>query len=340
MIKDGKIKEWFLNNTDHERNMVSRILDVDYAHMKLINEDDLYITKYGMPFIEHLKPENFWTDRKWFAENSIKLSGTSSVYKVVTKAVNGKSKELVLKWNRMGQDIPGAEEELIDAEFNSPFEEFSLVMELKGEIKRSTDALDDIFVQIPLAIYVPIEYEELDRIGRREYKMQWKIQKHEEVVLNMNRLYAVIYEWIPGIDAVQAVNEGVLNKENMVELTLDAEEKMKKRGFLVRDRKPHHIIVSPSGSEGLPKTGEDKIKYGIIDFELMERTQEKKEEIKKNKRTAYHKRQKDRFNIDIPKKFHPHLSHVNILGVDYVFGAVESTKGRLWKEKIGTDTIY
>lgn len=330
MIRDLKIKEWFHNNADHERNMVSRILDVDYAHMKLENEDDLYITKYGMSFIEHLQPENFWTDKKWFAENSIKLSGTSSVYKVATKAINGKSKELVLKWNRMGQDVPGAEDELIDAEFNSPFEEFSLVMELKEEIRRSTDVLDEIFVQIPLAIYVPIEYEELDRIGRKEYKMQGKIQKHEEVVLNMNRLYAVIYEWIPGIDAVQALNEDMLSRKEMEVLTLDAEGKMKKRGFLVRDRKPHHIIVSPSGSGGLSKTDEDKIKYGVVDFELMERTQERKEEIRKSKRKEYHKRQKDRFNIEIPKKFHPHLSHVSILGVDYVFGVVESTKGRLW----------
>ena len=44
----------------------------------------------------------------------------------------------------------------------------------------------------------------------------------------------------------------------------------------------------------------------------------------------YHKRQKDRFAIQIPNKFHPHLHHVNIFGVDYVYGYVRSAKGRLW----------
>ena len=53
---------------------------------------------------------------------------------VTTKKIQGKQKDIVIKWNRMGQDIPVADrdDELMSAEFNSPFEEFSLVMELKN----------------------------------------------------------------------------------------------------------------------------------------------------------------------------------------------------------------
>jgi len=116
----------------------------------------------------------------------------------------------------------------------------------------------------------------------------------------------------------------------MESLTLDAEEKIKKQGFIVRDRKPHHLIVRPLENRELLQTSEKKIKYGLIDFELLQKTTKKKEAVKKAKRADYHKRQRDRFAIDMPKKFHPHLSHANILGVEYVFGKVESTKGRLW----------
>ena len=332
MIEDPKIKEWFYKNKDHERNTIARILDVEYGHMKLENDDDLYVTKYGLPFLGNLKPENFWTDKQWFNENSIRLSGSSSVYRVKTKEVKGRKKDIVVKWNRMGQDIPGAEEDqdLTNIEFNSPFEEFSLVMGLKNEIKESGDSLEEIFVQIPLAIYVPIKPVELWEVGRREYKMQGKMQSHRDVLIDMYRSYAVIYEWIPGIDAVQAFQTGVLSREDMELLTQDAEEKIRQKGFIVRDRKPHHIIVSPLETGDLLQTDERKIKYGLIDFELLQKTSEKKEVVKKAKRAEYHKRQRDRFEINIPKKFHPHLSHVNIFGVEYIFGQVESTKGRLW----------
>ena len=195
MIEDIRVREWFYTNKNDKRNETAKILGVEYAHLRLENKDDLYATTYGLPFIENLRPENFLTDENWFDENSTRLSGSSCLYKIRTKKIQGRFKDIVIKWNRMGQDIPGAEdcEELANAKFNSPFEEFSLV-----------------------------------------------------------------------------------------------------------------------------------------DFELLERTREREEMTRKIKRIDYLKRQKDRFAIEIPKKFDPHLSRVNIFGVDYVYGHVESTKGTLW----------
>ena len=110
MIENEQIRTWYQSKKDHKKNNITKILNVEYAHIKRGNNDDLYITSYGLPFIENLKPENFYTDKTWFRTNSERLSGTSSVYKVRTKKVNGKQKDIVIKWNRMGQDIPGADD--------------------------------------------------------------------------------------------------------------------------------------------------------------------------------------------------------------------------------------
>ncbi|MFC1704351.1 hypothetical protein ACFL1E_06195 [Candidatus Omnitrophota bacterium] len=329
MIKDTNIKEWFKKNKSERNNKIAKILDVEYAHIKLQNKDDLYITSQGLPFIEHLKPENFLTDEKWFQKNSKCLSGTSSVYKVRTKKVNGIHKDIVIKWNRMGQNIPGADDrdDLICAEFNSPFEEFSLVVELRNAVLGSPIT---ITIQKPLAIYVPLEPVEIWQSGRKEYKMQYKIDSHKEIALDMHRSYAVIYEWIEGIDAVQACDKHIINDKRMRSLTLDADKKMKKKGFVVRDNKPHHVIVRPKKKKELARDQKGKILYGLVDFELLERTPHREKIAQKDKRADYLRRQRDRFFGDDPNEFHPHLHHVNILGVEYVYGHVESTKGRLW----------
>ena len=176
---------------------IVEVLGVEYVHLNTESKEDLYITKYGLPFIENLRPESFWTDKNWFNENSVKLAGTSCLYKVRTKKVKGKYKDIVIKWNRMGQDIPVTDvsDELMNAEFNSPFEEFSLVIELRNAANKSPEK---IIIQKPLAIYVPSERKELWQTGRKEHKMHAKIEAHKEIALDMCRLYALIYEWIQG----------------------------------------------------------------------------------------------------------------------------------------------
>jgi hypothetical protein len=329
MIEDIQVKEWFFRNKTYKNTEITRILGVDYIHVKLENNDDIYFAKYGLPIVEYLKPENYLSDKDWFDKNSIRLSGTSCIYKIKTKVINGMYKTLVLKWNRMGQDIPGENDsdELGNAEFNSPFEEFSLVTELRNIIDNSPGK---IIIQKPLAIYVPSEHVELSRIGRKEYLMLAKIKKHKEVALDMNRSYAVIYEWIEGIDSTEALKEDIIDKALMESLTVNSEEKIKEKGFSVIDRKPHHIIVRPRKDRNLAKDKDGNIFSALVDFELLERTSEREEMIKKSRRADYLKRQRDRFAVGDDKKYHPHLKHINIFGVDYVYGHVEITRGRLW----------
>ena len=51
----------------------------------------------------------------------------------------------------------------------------------------------------------------------------------------MHRLYAVIYEWIKGIDAVQAYEQAIIDEDQMVSLTLSAHDRIGRLGFEVLD---------------------------------------------------------------------------------------------------------
>ncbi len=301
------------------------ILGVTYTHFSLGENGDLYVTESGLPFTECLFPENHWSDREWFEQHSEGLSGTSSLYRVPTKKINGRQKNIVIKWNRMGQEIPG--DEFINAQFNSPFEEFSLVMDLRDAQK---EADQKVFTQKPLAIFVPAKRLELWRTGRKEYMMQIKIDKHIEIELDMHRMYAVIYEWIKGVDAVQACEQGIIDENQMVSLAHSAYERMGGQGFEVLDRKPHHVIVRPRKNGELLRDNDGDILYAIVDYELLSRTLEHEKEITQEKRSDYHRKQRDRFIIQTPKVLPSHLHYMNIFGVGYIYGHTQSTDGELW----------
>jgi hypothetical protein len=343
-----------------------KILGVDFTHLALGDRGDLYLTDHGVPWVECLLPENFWTDKEWFKGHSERLSGTSSVYKVRTKSVAGKQKDIVLKWNRMGQEIPGDREDpqLAVAEFNSPFEEFSLAMELGEAIGASWTG---IITHVPLgacrstwspvagtpqianrkplairarhnsgysdrllAIYVRSDRTELWRMGRREYMMRAIIEKHVEIELDMFRSYAVIYEWMDGVDATQALRKGLLDATLMESLTTETYAKMKSQGFDVTDHKPHHIIVRPCGDGTLHRERGGSVTCGVVDYELLARTPEREQLVRRQRRTEYLRKQRDRFHCAATEKLPSHLRRVNIMGVDYTHGHCKSTDGMLW----------
>jgi hypothetical protein len=311
-----------------EQTIKARVLGVDYYHLTLSGGDDLYITEYGLPFIENLLPENFWTDTNWFKNHSERLRGTSTLYKVTTKEINGKSKDIVIKWNRMGQDIPGSfDMKELNIEFNSPFEEFALVTELRNTRYESASR---VFTHKPLAIYVPAEHIELDRLGRKTYKMQAIISGHTDIKLHMFRNYAVIYEWIKGIDATEALEEGNLKEEDIAQLTLRSDEEVRQKGFIIGDPKPHHVILRPSKNGKLARERNGLFLYALVDFELLKRTPKREKQIRASKRKAYLERQAHRFDYRDPSNFPSNLKLIQIMGVDYVFGLVEGTGGALW----------
>ncbi len=305
-----------------------RVLDVEYAHVQLPGGDDLYLTEFGLPLVEQLMPENYWTDKTWFRAHHQPLSGTSTLYRIATKPLAGRrGLDIVLKWNRMGQDVPGSTEadDLTTAEFNSPFEEFALTIEMRQTRFESPGAL---YTHKPLAIYVPAKRADLDRLGRREHRMTAKQNAHKGFNLDPRRMYAVIYEWIKGIDAAEAYRNGAMDTEALAGLLDRTREDMQAKGFVVRDSKPQHVIVRPNRDGGLIRHRDGKALYALVDFELLERTAPREQEVRAVKRKAYLRRQARRF--EAREEFPPHLSPVRIFGVDYVYGHIESTDGALW----------
>jgi hypothetical protein len=262
------------------------------------------------------------------------LSGTSAVYHIVTKPVADVSKDIVLKWNRMGQDIPGETQakDLDGAEFNSPFEEFSLVFELRNARRESPG---QIYTQKPLAIYVPRQYVEPEQMGRRSYRIKELQGRHDEIALHSNRQYAVIYEWIKGIDAAQACKRGLIERDTVVQLTERSNRDLNEKGYRVCDNKATHVIVRPAQDDGLRRYPSGDIVYALVDYELLDRTPERDRVIRMSKRQRYLVRQVHRF--EAKEEFPPGLVAENIKGVDYVFGEVESTGGALWV--VGKDPV-
>ena len=304
------------------------VLGVKYLHLRIGDGTDLYVTEHGLPFTRCLMPENHWADDTWMEMHAVRLPGTSAVHRMKTKKVDGRSKEIVVKWNRMGQDIPG-ETRVLDengAEFNSPFMEFSLVLELRNARFGSPGPLH---THKPLAIYVPRKYVQGEQLGRRRHKMA-AIQRslEEEITIDWNRNYAVIYEWLKGIDAVEACQAGLLDSQTLADLVQRANEDLFDKGFTVSDNKPQHVIVRPTPDKRLVKDRGGKPLYGLVDFELLKRTPEREKRLRAQKRQDYLVRQAHRFEPSDPLP--PGLSSMSIMDVDYVYGQVESTGGALW----------
>jgi hypothetical protein len=310
------------------------LLGVSYAHLKTSDGGDLYLTSYGLPCWELLLPEN-WFAKEWFWAKSERLVGTGTVYKVPTRALRGIPLNLVVKWSRVGEEVPLDTltiSKFINAEFNTPFEEFALLMELReGEYG---PANLKVRTQRPLGIYVPSERLQLWQTGRSKSKIAAKIAQHPGVELDILRQYVLLYGWIKGVDIAEAAERQKLSDMER-ELLLEREtervgEELSQKGFRVIDNKPAHIIVRPQPDGKLLQDRRGRIVYGLVDYELLERTPEHERTVRREVRQRYLKHMARRFEGRPRQEFPEHLKPANVMGVDYIFGHAESTGGLLW----------
>ena len=306
-----------------------RLLGVDYAHLPTADGGDIYVTWDGLHRLDHLLLEN-WLEPAWFEANRERLPGTSTVYRLPTKPVNGRSIDLVVKYCRVGEDVPldtMTFNRFADAEFNSPYEEFSLVMDLReGRAGRR------ILTHRPLAIHVPAERLPLWKTGRVEYRIASKKARFRDVELDILRKYVLIYEWVKGVSADEALQHLPSTEcgRALMQLTERVRRDLGRHGYMVIDHKPAHIIVRPQKSGGLLHTRDGELAYALVDFELLALTPERQSSVRATRRRSYLKRQRVRLNTSEPSSFPAHLQPVKILDVPYVFGHAESTQGRLW----------
>jgi len=310
------------------------LLGVHYIHCKTSDGGDLYLTKYGLPFWEHLLPENWYT-KDWFEANRERLTGTSLVYRVPTRHINRTSLDLVVKWSRVGEDVPldtFTINKFINAEFNSPFEEFALLMELRQG--RTGPPGIRIRTQKPLAIYVPSERLQLWQTGRSESKIAAKLARHPGVEVDILRQYVLLYGWIKGADITEAARLWQIEPEERQQffdraMSLVIHE-LELKGYRVADMKPQHIIVRMKPDGSLLRDRNGQLVYALVDYELLERTPEHEQAVRSEHRQHYLQHMARRFEVNTAKPLPSHLRAVNILGVDYVFGQAESTGGTLW----------
>jgi hypothetical protein len=310
------------------------LLGVEYLHLKTAGGGDLYLTQFGRVFWQNLLPEN-WYAPEWFEAKRERLEGTSTVYKVPTRRINGTTLNLVVKWSRVGEVVPLDTltfNKFMHAEFNSPFEEFALLMELrKGQA--GPEGIR-IRTQRPLAIFVPTERLELWQTGRSEAKIRTKVARHPGVEIDILRRYVVLYGWIDGLDAVKTTDQSMFNSATRTEFlartTSLVTHELALKGYRVIDMKPAHIILRVGPDGRLLRERNGQLAYALVDYELLERTPEHEQAVRSANRQIYLKHTARRFDVNSAQSLPAHLHATNVLGVDYIFGHAESTGGLLW----------
>lgn len=308
------------------------LLGVRYWHRVTPEGGDLYLTDLGRPHADLLLPEN-WREESWFAERRQRLAGTSVVYRVPTKKVRGRQLDLVVKWCRVGEEVPYDTltfQKFAEAEFNGPYEEFSLLMELRNQ-----PAFPPLRTNRPLGIYVPKEQLQLWQTGRSPAKMDSHLAKYRDIELDMFRQYIFLYQWVDGLSAVEAMERALPDHHQrrleLERLTVRVRDELAQRGFMVIDHKPVHCILRlrPDGSL-LRDPDTRELVYALVDFELLNRTPEHLQQVQAVRRAEYLKSQRDRFIWPSEKPFPPHLTPSEVMGVKYVCGPADSTHGMLW----------
>ena len=310
------------------------LLGVDYARTSTGDGGELYLTRFGLPFWKHLLPEN-WYAPDWFGLHRKRLQGTSAVYRVPTRNIQGRALDLVVKFSRVGEVVPVDTLtvcQFINAEFNSPFEEFALLMELRRG--RTGPRAIRILTQRPLAIYAPSKRLALWQTGRSEHKIQAKIAQHPGVEIDILREYVLLFGWVKGLDAVETADywrldtqrrKGFLSQTNSLVI-----HELAQKGYRVVDMKPQHIILRPRKDRALLRDRHRQIVYALVDYELLQRTPEHEQSVRHASRQFYLWHMARRFDSGRAGPLPSHLAAVNLLGVDYVFGQAESTGGWLW----------
>jgi hypothetical protein len=325
------------------------VLGVVYSHRKTSDGGDMYLTRFGLHYADALELDK-WYDKEWFEAKRERLEGTSAVYYVPTKEVNGRSVELVVKNCRVGEDVPLETRsllEFINTEFNSPWEEFAIVMELREgkygppDVRCST--------QEPLAIYVPPGRMQIWQSGRSYAKINRIRARHPGIDIDILRQYKLIYGWIRGKDLLELFSEsGMVGLEldtALAPLTGKAVDDLDKKGYVMADMKPCHVVIREEDTKKVEAiagaTDEDTRRlralliadlvaqgsFSVIDYELLVRTPPHEEQVHWSRRHSYLDDQRNRF---VAAELPSFLSADDVLGVPYVFGEVQSTAGKLW----------
>lgn len=269
-----------------------RIFGVDYVCLDLPDSGQLFVTRHGWPFLDHLMPQRWFQDRRYARQGRRLPGSTGDVFMTPSWTDEGRRADLVVKFCRFAQDVPlhvsstfppGVPREVIDsARFNSPFEEFGLLMDLRRGRFGPTGLR--IRTKHPLAIFCPKEEYQLWQLGRSPARFQ--SHQHallrdqceaggvNSVELDIKRNYIMLFGWVDGQNAEEFFDQGLLAEDEMHELSRRVTEELRLKGFYVLDNKPKHFILRQQRGRGALLRRHGQLVYLLVDFELLLRTEE------------------------------------------------------------------
>jgi hypothetical protein len=278
----------------------ARVFGVPYAVLDDPNVGQLYITRYGWTFIEEILPHGWFANHRYREEGHRLPGSTGTVYFVPGRGAARQPVDLVVKFSRFAEDLPIQVSTIPDGPsvsdyahetFNSPFEEFGVLMDLR----RGRFGPSDLRIRTkrPLAIYCPPESHPLWRLGRSESRFrqyardlegdQADVGRHEKVRLDIARQYILLFQWVDGLNAEDLCDEGELTREELAELTSRVSLELRAKGFRVLDNKPKHFILRKTRNPGALITRRQLV-YALVDFELLKRTSEYTRFLKERKK--------------------------------------------------------
>ncbi len=318
-----------------------KVFGVQYTHIKTPCGGDLWLTDYGMAMRNQMMPEN-WYENRYYQAFGQRLSGsTGTVYRMRPKNAP-KQTEITVKFSRVGQEVPLvidpdfpddlSEIDVTGASFNSPWEEFGLVMELRRGGYGANDLR--IRTQRPLAIFAPAKEFELWKLGRTNSRFdphRYSLKRDQAryplaVEMDIRRDYLVLYGWVGGIDAVEASKEGFIREPELLQFTSDVVADLRSKGFRVLDNKPDHFIVRPDPQTGHLIRRDGRIVYALIDFELLQRTPSGQQVYRTRQREHYFHALAGRVKSSAEVTG---ATPVKIMGVDYIYGRAPNG-GMVW----------
>lgn len=246
----------------------------------------LYVTRWGWHRLPHLRPANWFSGRRFVLEGRRLRGSTGTVYQYPSRPPNASPMELLIKVSRLAEVVPGklgadtADTRMLsDAAFNSPFEEFALVEDLRSS--RFGPATLHVRTKRPLAIYCSPRDLPGWQLGRQdsEFQFRWSQLDHDQehapegmrIHLLPQRQYFVLFAWVPGIDAQQAWEEGLITQTELEQLSERVNHELALKGFRILDNKPKHFILRKDLQGNLLRHHGELV-YVQVDFELLLRT--------------------------------------------------------------------
>lgn len=260
------------------RSATHDVLGVRYVHVRTNEGDDLLLTEHGWPWLAELLPEN-WHRNGLYKKVGTRLRfSTGAVYRV--PITHPRRLQIVAKFSRIGQYLDAGhliESDLMtpndDPSFLSPFEEIANLEQL-----RHSPGSPRILTKRALGVFSPHErYKDwqlgriphhFDRHARRVAEGQTDRDDNHAILLDPNRSYLTLFQWLKGLNLEECVEQGLLDRASAESINRMVLDDLHRKGFKVLDHKANHVIVSfTRGGSLLKRRG--RVIYGLADFELL-----------------------------------------------------------------------